>query len=724
MSLRSQLRRQRDFSGGEVAPEAKRRDDVPQVRAAGRSMLNWRITATGALCQRPGRMALFQQEGRTDIVVLPGDLTFKICFGESGTGTWGIRDEFDAAIASNNGYPWGVGTVSLISWTVIGSDIVACYPGMVPQVARRAPDGTWSFFDYEFRIGSSNELRAPFYRFPETRGITMTPSSNAGAINVVFSADVLDPAHVGTFFRYKGRQIEIVSVVDPQNATAAVKEYLATAERLAVTSSVGFAVGQVIQGGTSNTSAEITGVDVGGANTLDVACNNNYSTGFSNGETIVGPTARTTVTGVPTILTPQASTQWDEQAVSDVRGWPQGCLNDRNRLLFYDLPQIPEGIAWSAIGDYQDFLVGADAAAPIFETVPGRARVLYVTGGADEFVFTNRGVYYIPISESNPLKPGSVTFRRITSEGCGPIAPVAMNEGILFVNPGGTRVIAIVQAGLQTRPYVAQDVTEISSHLIKSPVCLAASSGDGTFPERYLYVLNADGTVAVGRFSTDKKWVGWTPWVTSNGYVVWVSSSGGTTLFTTLYLDGGGRYLVETVDESIPLDGFIPYNAVPLELAPPGGGLTGPAWMFAEGTVDVMSDGRYLGTRAVDAAGDLVPLANDDFSGFDIKIGKAWTQEFEPFVPHADEGIDGGQTMNVRRVKQVAVAVQHSVGFTFGNRDIPAYEWGEDAADDPVERERTYKFRMLGRTVDPRFTITRAAPGTITINEVSMQVTV
>ena len=97
---------------------------------------------------------------------------------------------------------------------------------------------------------------------------------------------------------------------------------------------------------------------------------------------------------------------------------------DQQRLGFCNIPSVPGGVIWSAIGTPTDLLPdpsgGPTPDTAIFELVPKKSRVLYVLAGPEssEFVFTDNGIYYIPISVTNPLKPGSVAFNLLSTDGC------------------------------------------------------------------------------------------------------------------------------------------------------------------------------------------------------------------------------------------------------------------------------------------------------------------
>jgi hypothetical protein len=711
MAQAAHIVRQSDFSGGELREDVKRRDDVPQVRSGGRQLANWRVKSSGSLTDRPGRVALFRQEGRTETIMLPGDRRFRLSFGN---GSISIRDAAGVVVATDAGYPWTEATVGKVSFAVVSSDIVICFPGMMTRVVRRASDGSWSFTNWTFTTGAQGEIRAPFYRFPETYGIKLTPGGRGGSISLTFSAPFLDSAHVGAVVRYKGFQILVTAVASPTIGTGTVLQQLPPAQVITLGSTDGFAVGQVVSGYASNATGEVTAV---AGNTITVQIKSVF-TGFQSAEKIIGPISRSDSSAVAAAA-PQPTADWDEQAISPRRGWPQACLYDRTRLTFFDLPAVPEGVIWSSLDTYTDFLVGADANNAIFELVPGRKHVLYMLGGPDQFVFTDDGVFYVPISASVPLKPGNVQFIQISSDGCGPVRPAITTEGIVFLNVGLRRAIAITLLGATTKPYEATDINELADHLLKTPVCMAFSRGDAEFSERYLHVVNADGTVAVARMASNKQWVGWSPW-SGAGAVKWVSALGTEVLHNVLY---SGATIVESLSDAVDMDGVVSLNAIVPDLAPSAG--QGPLWFWAGETADLQENGRDFGNREIDATGNLVTLPNDDFSGADVVAGRAWRSTFEPFVPHVPEGTDYKQTQRRRRVRQVMVCVLRSTGFTWGRRTIPPVAWGEEGGDAPVECEDTFRFREMGRSTDPRpGPLVKDRPGSLDIVEIDLEVTI
>lgn len=718
MSIRSHVVRQTDFSAGQLAETAMRAGDKPIVRAACRRIENFRILSTGPAEVRPGRRALFLQEGRTDEVRMSPTATFKLCFGD---GTLIMRNSSDAVIKTASGYPWDKTNVDQIVWARVKNQIVVWFPGMRPVVAAWDGATTWVYSNFAFLEDGQGKRYEPYYRFA-SGGIKMAVSALTGAsISVaVVGEDVFQAGHVGTRFRYGGRQLEITAVTDARNATANVIENLPPTYDLAGMTVTGFSVGDAVEGATSGAKGLVHAI-VG--TTISVHMTKGFS-GFSSGEIVVGPYGRSAFSS-QTIVSPPSNAPnaiWDEAACSTVRGWPQSGFSDQDRLGMCDLPSVPNGVMWSAINSPTDMLPGSDPDSGMFETLNSPDRVYHVVGGADEFVFSDRGVKYIPISESNPLKPGSVAFRDIPSAPSSSVRPLSTSEGVLYVDAGRGRLVGVVPTGQVSQPYITKDVSEYHAALFKTPVALAGTTGDSMLPERYVYVLNSDGTLAVGRFDAAKEWVGWVPW-SGPGNVKWISGLDNrlhlTSLLTPNEVD---RYLVALQDQSAYLDALVPINAVPTQLAPGVG--QGPLWWLASSEVHLLDGRRYLGMRQVDEDGNIVAEEGEDLSGADIVAGLNAEAVLEPFIHHAPEGQSARQSMRRRKIKRISVVVQNSLGFLLGKRRIPPWLQGEDQAGQPPLRERAYFFRQSGRAIDPRVALTKDIPGPLRVVEIGYEVTV
>lgn len=762
---------QRDFSYGEVDPALKRADDHPARKSGLRQMANARILNSGSVQDRPGRRALFPMSNgctRTDeFTISPGN-TFKISFG---TGRLQIIDKVGTVVGNfpsrANGAPftWATATVSQIRYAVMGLSIYVTFPGQIPQVVTWDGATSWSIADYtESVVGG--QKRTFFYRI-SAQGIAIQPSARTGSGITITSSGATGPfsaAQVGTRIRFVGRQILITGYNSPAQVIGTVEEPLPGSQVMAFSSDPAFlfSVGDVVVGSVSGARGVVYSVD-SGLNSISVqllTLDSNSVTSidytgvytqtfaFTTSDVVVGPGGALTPVTASAIGTPLPVTVWDEEVMNAYRGYPASVFADQFRLGFCNFPGVPNGIGWSAINNPGDLYVGANPSNAIFELAPAKVQIYDVVPGPEssEFVFCDRGVYYIPISPANPLKPGSVQFQVLSGDGAANVKPRIAQETILYANAGQNSVIAIVATGAYQRPFNTRNLCEFHAHLFNGITAIAAPTADGTFNERYAYVMNSDGSVVVGKYSVSSllsdavPQVGWGPW-SGVGAVSWVSAWAADVLFTSSYF---GTAVCEILDDTVYLDCAISVNSPPAAFAAPVG--KGPLWFIPSQTVSLMDQvTRSMGTYQIDGNGFIVAQSNagEDLTAASLVAGQSWTTTVEPFCPDAPPGSNAGQRMFKRRIGRMTVYVIHSTGFVMARlfsgpitptspalgtvmntRRVTAWNQDDDPTLPPPQRETAERWRPIGRSYDPRVAIIKDTPGPLLIAELGMEATI
>jgi hypothetical protein len=759
---------QRDFNGGQIDAAARRRDDADDLKSAGRKMLNWRPTAAGSMKQRPGRDALFQPSSkRAEYVRMAPGYEYMIAFP---AGQIIITDIYGNVVFTNTSgsYLWTGATYAQIVWCQAQFEIVICFPGMQPQILTwDRTTHAWSANAFAFTVGANNYLMEPFFRL-SVPGATMSYSAISGTVTLVCSVNYFTPAMVGARLSILGQQVQITGYTDPTHATATVANVLPSYIRVTVRSKAGFKVGQIAETTVSKLKMEISSITDAGTIVgpgpssitgyyIDGVIMNVVSfdpflvfgdpltggpyAGTTNivigaaGDTLVSPTAQSPVAQNPVQTGgPLPTVQWAEEFMSYINGWPQGCAYDNGRIIFYDFPQMPEAVLWGSLYGPNFFWVdataassdptaGADASSAILEFLApsGRARprVRHVVGWGDEFVFTDSGIFYVPVSAANPLKPGSVEFREITSDGCSDIKPVQTSDCILYMGIGSNSVSALIRTGGYTTPYIGIDASGFYASLFNDPVCLGLTIGAGAFPEKYVYVLNADGSVLVGTLTKkqDRVIVGWMPWLGAFSST-WLSSNSATIYYVSATPYG---LICEVENPGAYCDMSVLLSVFPGNLVIAG---KGPAWWAAGASVTLM-DGAYdRGERAVDANGNIIPYPGEDLTSPTLKIGVAYpASEFEPFTPDAADGQSMGQRQRRRRITRFTVAYTGSTDIAVRNKTFPAYDFGDDTTVAPPQRDRVQHIRPLLRDYEPRISLVKPRPGPCQIVEVTIEVT-
>lgn len=725
MSIQDQMIRQRDFSAGEINPDAIRRDDMELLKYAVRYARNMASTHTGGIIRRPGRRKLFEDTGVIMDFKPFDDVAYTVVFIAGGVR---IRTE-DGALVASLSAPWTDAQLDELVFEAMDNEIFVAWSGRTRVISLATGTLAWSINTYSFKTGLDGGIRVPFYRFPSTAGITLKTSGVTGAINILFSAPVLDPLHVGTIFRYGGRQIRITSVTNSMNGGATVLEPLPATYALTVASGTGFSVGQTVETDTTNVTGEI--IDVVG-NVVTMVAKDKLTVPTTS-EKLVGPSAASAISGVA-VVAPGATVEWDEQFVSDYRGWPRSVSKDRQRLIMTNFRQLKSGIAWSATGDNRDFLIGGDPDDAMLEYITDECQVFHVLGGYDEFAVTDKGVYYIPISVGTPLQPGSVEFRPIFSSEIANIRPIQVTEGLIFVDKARTGVYAISATGQTARPYIANEVNRVHRHLFNGVKSISVSSGTSIFPSRQIYAVNADGSVVVGQFNPDREYIGWLRWE-GDGAVKSISGSYGNVVCMSVYTFSGIEYgVAEALDYDLLCDCATTFNGddsadfLQLSNGEPlllhnGSKLTlsGIVTSFYGGkTIEVFAGGFYFGDVAVPANGIIAGFGEYD----EVTVGVGFGWVLHPLFTNFEGGQPVGQGEQKRKIEKMLATVRGTQEFQIGNRIYGSYRGGEDMSLPVPMRDDTYKYRETGRSYDPDVELASTFPCKFKLIELATRITV
>lgn len=704
MSISKMVIRQRDFSVGEIDPDAVRRDDLPLFKASVRSASNMQFLATGGLERRSGRVFLYSDEGvRDDFRLLP-DVLHNITFAHQRAT---VRNESGATVATLVA-PWISANVDSLTWVAHDNMVIICGPAMRPQVIELNKAAlTWSIRDYDFRPGIDGTVPTPFYRF-SAYGATMQPSGTTGTITVTFSVPVLNSSHVGVVFLYAGKQVRITSIISATSANAVCLEPLNPTLRLLLTG-IGentFAIGQSVQTTVSGIEGEVIATNVAGK-TVTIIITNRYRSIHSE-DRLVGPNSDADVDDSGhTIITPGATTRWSEQFMSPSRGWPRSVSKDAQRIIFTDFDQLKSSILWSALNDPFDLLITDDDSGAILEMIDADCRVYHVVGGYDQFAITDIGVFYIPISADNPLKPGSVEFRRVYSGEVSDVKPIQVTEGVLFVDATRTGIYSISATGQTARPYAANELTPFHRHLFHGLKGIAASSGTAKAPSRQIFAINDDGSLVIGQYNVEGQYVGWLPWA-GQGEVRSISARLDNVILSTRYNSGGSDINVaERIDPDALFDCMIKVGSTSLAF-------------LADSTVQVIADGFPMGDTVVGAGGVIA-----GFEAFtNVWVGFWYDWHLIPNLQDFEGGEAFGQRMRRRKISRVKIKVRDTQEFQIGNRLLAGYEGGDDTALPMPLRTDVYQYRELGRSFDPQYEIKQSIPGKFKLLELTTEITI
>lgn len=723
---------QHDFSVGELSPDHVWRTDIQVRNRSLRSAENMRLLVGGPAQSRPGSTRLAQTangDGQVVDVSIAGTV-YMLVFTGTHLEVWAKATR--TLITTLTGLAWSAPQAPLLTISPEGAKTFVFYETMHPQVIERSMAGVWTVTPYAFESGIGSATAQPYYRFAAP-GVTLTPSAGAGTITLLASAAYFSASHVGLRLRLQNREVVITVFTDTTHVTATVTQQLFPTMTVTLTSSVGYELGEIVEGKDSTAKGEVTAIPDGTHITVLMQTFTNFYYVGSTGEVIIGRNATATSTAAPSATTDAAVLDWTEQAMSDFRGWPGAGAVHRGRLFMARFAQIPFGIVASAVGDFYDCEVGANDADAIFEELgdEGTGIIQHIVSAEQLIVLTSRQSFYYPESESNPIKPTGFQLLRIGPDGASDCRPVLISEGVLFGEAGGGSIRGCFPTGDVRHSWRTADLSRLAQHLIGMPRTIAYVSGSPVDPLRYAYAVNTDGTLAVVSYSESESDAvpGWTPW-TTQGVFRWLAADQGECWAIVARSYPGvaaTHYTLEVFETSRLVDcandvliGALQGPATGQVIVTPAGNQTADfvyrCAAMAGATCSLVIGGDYIGEVVVNSSGDFgVP----DLAGA-IQLGFGFSAECVPWPPMDAE--DQRSRRRKRRISRALVRYQGK-GLAVNGKLRPTFDAGEDTSQPGPLRDELWPTTCFGWSQEPTVTVAKPYAAPWTVLGLSLEVT-
>ena len=712
---------QRSFILGETRSGFLEADDLEIRMASCRAASNVRVTATRAMRSRPGTFWTRELGTAYDLIELRPETgqVFGLIVNNT---SLEIVDSTGRVVHSELVVPW---TDAAAVWiepfredTIIG--------GIFGLKTLAYDDGVWTLTDFAFSDSSGGQKAQPYWSFQ--KDIRVRPSAREGNITLTANLSFWSAGYVGERIRYGKREILITGYVSPTVLNGTVVALLPPSFRLTLSTTSGFNTGDAVIGQDTNFQGLIIAIS---GLTIDVVTTDFFD-GPDVAEKISSPNNTGTVSAKAEI-SPLESPIWDEPLMSPVRGYPRAGASAAGRLALTDFPLVPDLICLSSNRSVKDFQVGADDDDAITRQAGDNApRFLHIINAGDLLLFSDRGLYYISIRDGGILTPSNFNVILFDKRASSPVRPVSVDDGVVFVEASGQAIGACLLDGNIYLKWSVRTISTYHSHLIKSPIKLCGPSQFAETPEKYLFVVNGDGTLAAlswfSDFQADS--VGFVPWSTQGTFKTISPIFGGYMAVVDRTINDVSRRYLERLSDAAMLDCSVnvfgasqlfvngdPFtvNGLPFEVAIPS------ALPLAGETVHVFGSGWYGGTRETALDGS-VPDIEDMPQG--TYAGLNFTSSIEPWpVERIDTPRSG---MLTARLIRGSVSVLASAGFKVrANRSVKeftGYDFGDDLTLPPPLKTRVCKFSVIGRRDHPEIEIIKDEPGAFEVLAITQEV--
>lgn len=336
-----------------------------------------------------------------------------------------------------------------------------------------------------------------------------------------------------------------------------------------------------------------------------------------------------------TLVDTAATKDWEEQALSALRGWPRSITFHQDRLVIGGSRDLPNRLWLSKSSDLFNFDLGTglDDESIEFALLSDQVNAIRAVFSGRHLQVMTSGAEWMVTGE--PLTPGKIQLKRQTRVGSlmtHYVPPRDVDGATLFAGAGGNDLREFVFADVE-QAYQAADLALLSHHLVHFPQDM-----DYDADRRLLHVIMNDGSMATVTNYRSEKVTAWTLQSTDGSFrsVAVVGSD-----VYVLVLRGAAT-LIEVLDNNVAMDSALSGSS----------GTAKTQWSgldHLEGrTVQVLADSAVAADAVV--ASGAVTLAE---AASIVQIGLPFTHVIEPLPPVAI-GVGGsGQATSIRLVRAI-----------------------------------------------------------------------
>jgi len=420
-----------------------------------------------------------------------------------------------------------------------------------------------------------------------------------------------------------------------------------------------------------------------------------------------------TVDDVPITNTPQFDFGGGAEDVwSTSRGWPRTVTFFNGRMVFGGSLGRPQGIWLSKANDFYNFDVGTgqadEAVAGALDTdqvneirnvVPGRKLEIYTSGG--EFVVPD-----------NPITPSNFAVIRQTSYGSAAVRTAAIDGATIFIQRSGQSVREFLYS-FQENAHVSSSISQLSTHLIQTPVDIDSVISADSSESNYIYIVNTAGDVVVLNTLREQEVNAWSgPWETEGDFK------------RVGVLDRDTYFIVQRIINSVTvnylekLSSEIYTDSALVIASHSSATVTGLDHL--EGEVVRVKLGGAVQTDATVSSGQITLDRTPSAETLEVGL------DFNPKITTmpVSDGFQDGPTLNrEKRIVRCTINRYQSLGILVNGEVIPDRQLDVDTFDDvPDPSDEVTEIYLNGWSQTAQLTITQVDPVPMTILGLDLEV--
>ena len=730
-----------NFKYGEVSPSLYSRTDTELYNQSAQRVENFFLRAEGGVIKRPALEKIYQfaditvdgtkvQQARLLPFIFSDDEQYIVSLEHQKVRVF-LLSPTTGAVSLTATITQDVNSQTLkfdhdylheYTFAQAGDVMFICHPLFMPQQLIRTSLSTFQVEPFVFDQRSDNkEVYQPYFSFQKS-GVTLDPSATSGSgVTLTTSSaywDTSSPSkHIGTTIRYNGAEIEITGVTSSTVATGDILDALTVKLDVAPfrteQGSANVEVTMVNHGLSVGDSIVIAGsATVGGIANTNLNGTRSVASIVDDDRFVFAAAASATGSedggGTPKIQSHAPITSWDEQSFSSLRGFPAAVTFHENRLVFAGTVAQPDAIFMSKSGKYYNFDVGTAAdndSIQVTASIGEINQIRHVVSNRDLQVFTASSEMYLPAFQNQPMTPTNVQVRRQTSFGSGFERPVVFDGATVFTQKGGAIVREFLFSDSEAA-YVASPISTVSSHLIKTPIEQNVFNGALNRSESYLFITNADGTIAVFNSNRAENRAGWTEFTCAGTFVSTCTIDD--RVFANVVFDIGGaekHVLCEFVaDKNTDMSTVYSGTAGVFDVS---------ADFNNNSIVQVVDGNNYIGQFTVTSGNVDVSSVDNSLSSAEIGFGFDVTLTTNPI----DVTIAGGPVTGIPRgITSVFLDLNNTLSVKVNDTNLIIRNVTDDLSKQQQPFTGKHEFRLLGYSADPQVTITQSAPLPLQVN--------